>query len=71
MEPVYFLDLGSSGIGWMDGIGTRIVRRDERDEARYGLEDCGVLLGEDKVSEKSISGVGRRDGRCIGIELYL
>ena len=69
MEPVYFLDLGSSGIGWMDGVGTRIVRRDERDEARHGLEDCGVLR-EDKVSEKSVSGIGR-DGRCVGIELDL
>ena len=69
MEPVYFLDLGSSGIGWMDRVGTRIVGRDERDEARHGLEDCGVL-GEDKVSEKPISSI-RRDSGCIGIELNL
>jgi hypothetical protein len=69
VEPVDFLDLGGCSIGWMDGVGTRIVGRDIRDVPGHGLEDGGIL-GEDEVSEKPVAFIGR-DGRGVGVELDL
>lgn len=69
VKPVNLLDLGAGGTGWLDGVWTGIVRREEGDIARHGLEDGGIL-GEDAMSEKPIANI-RRDGGSIGVELNL